>query len=338
MKTLVCVLFSLFSSSIYSETTTLGDSLNALEQINQDEREADCDVISGNALAQESGETQSSFLEHLKSIRSNEKKFNCKMKVVNGCNYHQCTAPERMFYRYPKPMAILVPANMTKPSSFRMHIHGFSYFNKKYDKSLDSMVDSFKYGRSTCKDSGELIMIPYSANNKNTYHHDYLGSTKKFDEFMEEFQRAIKTEERLPVTLSGHSGGGRVISQIVSYITHEPDSKSATRRVKRVEIHDGLYASDRVSNFASWFERSKGVEMNIYSIQGTTTSGYSNSLFNKFGNNAQRSKKENPSTGRDYIYRKNIWGSNTVSHIEEKKRNGEHHWELSRDYWNFEVE
>lgn len=336
MKTLVFILFSSFSFSCYSQSPSLGDSINELVNINRDgQRETECPPEAGGPQMT-SGEAElPGFIDKMKSLSHNGKKFNCFPKTIKGCSYQQCNAPSGMFSKYPKPMAVLVPKNMSTPKSFKVHIHGFSYFNKKYDKSLNSMVDSFEYGKTTCQNSGELVLIPYSEKNKNNHHHTYLASTKKFDDFMEEFQKTIGKTENLPVSLSGHSGGGKVISQIVSYVAHDSSSKSATRRVKQVDIHDGLYSSEWVINFSSWFEKSKGVEMNIYSVRSTSTSGHSNSLFNRFGDNAQTVNRTHPQTNRSYFQRESKRGSNRVKHVEEKSRGGEHHWELSRDYWGY---
>jgi len=335
MKAIVFLLFSLFSSSVYSNTFSFGELLESFESINRTEEELICTPDGSSAAPQAAGPEQPSYTNMLSQLSHNGKRFVCKDKVIEGCSFTQCTAPVGMLKSYPKPMAILIPKGMSEPSSMRVHFHGWSHFGKKYDKSLDSMIDSMEFGRSTCKKNKEITLIPYSAKNKNTHHHTYLASTKKFNAFIEEFQMMTSDPRNLPIKLSGHSGGGKVASKIVSYIEHDTESDSATARVKKVDIYDGLYSSSWVQNYKTWFQKSKGVELNIHSIKSTATNGYSKSLFNLFGENAQTKKKVNPQSNKEYFLRANQWGENKIVLIEEKYRGGDHHWEMNRDFWGF---
>lgn len=335
MKAIVFFLFSFFSFSVYSNSFHFGELLQSFESINHSHEELICTPDGAPTAAQPAGPERPSYASLLSQLSHNGKEFACKDKVIEGCSFTQCSAPAGMLKSYPRPMAILIPKGMTEPNSMRVHFHGFSYFNKKYDKSLDSMIDSFEFGKSTCKNNNEITLIPYSAKNKNTHHHTYLASTKKFDGFIEEFQKMTSDQRKLPVSLSGHSGGGKVVSKIVSYIEHDSESSSATARVNKVDIYDGLYSSSWVSNYKSWFQKSKGVELNIHSIKNSSTNGHSRSLFNLFGENAQTKKKVNPQSNKEYFERENQWGNNKITLIEEKYRGGDHHWEMNRDYWSF---
>lgn len=338
MKTFVLVLFSLITFPLYSETNNVHQLLESFEQINQSDAERDCAPDGAPAAAQPVTPELPYVLTQFESLSHNGKKWVCSEKVINGCYFHQCVSPLNMFKSYPKPVAILIPKHMTEIKSYRVHFHGFSHFNKPYDRNIDSMVKAFEFGKSTCRKTTELTILPFSKNNKNTHHHTYLASTKKFDGFIKEFQQMIGDSEKLPVKLSGHSGGGKVVSKIVSYIAHDPNSESATRRVQAVDVYDGLYGSSWVENYASWFQKSKGVDLNIYSIRNSGTHNLSHALFNRFGDNAQTIKKTHPGTNRNYSLSSNQWGENKIKLIQEKARGGDHHWEMNRDFWDLEID
>ncbi|MCO4794246.1 MAG: hypothetical protein KC493_11060 [Bacteriovoracaceae bacterium] len=336
IKVLSLIMFSIISFPIFSEDSSMGELIHTFEHINRSDTQLNCSPDGTPTAPQPEGPEPQNIITKFKSLSHNNKNLDCQEKVIKGCAYHQCDAPTNMFTTYPKPLAILIPNHMTEVKSYNVHFHGFSYFNKPYDKSLDSMVNAFEFGTSTCKKTSELMIIPFSKNNKNTHHHTYLAGTMKFDGFMKEFQEAIGDQKMSPVHLSGHSGGGKVASKIVSYIEHDSNSTSATRRVKSVNVYDGLYGQSWGENYSSWFKKSKGVELNIFSIKNSPTHNHSHTLFHRYGNNAQTVTRTNPETSRPFTMKTNQWGENKIKLVQEKARGGDHHWEMNRDFWGFD--
>ena len=332
------VSFSLITFPLYSDSSNVNQLIQRFEEINQSIIEQECTSDNAPTSIQYGTSEQLYLLAKFELLSHNDKKFVCSEKLINGCIYNQCVSPLNMFKSYPQPIVILIPKDMTEIKSYRVHFHGFSHFNMPYDRNIDSMVKAFEFGKSTCRTTSELTILPFSKNNKNTHHHTYLASTKKFDGFMKEFQQLIGDTKKLPVKLSGHSGGGKVVSKIVSYMAHDANSESATRRVQAVDVYDGLYGSSWVENYASWFEKSKGVDLNIYSIKNSRTHNLSHALFNRFGDNAQTIKKNHPGTNRSYSLSSNQWGENKIKLIQEKARGGDHHWEMNRDFWDLEID
>lgn len=336
LKIITFLLVLLTSFSVFSEDLRMSELIYSFENINRINAQINCAPDGVPSASQPAAAESPSIVSSLISLTHNDKSMECKEKTIKGCSFQQCNAPAYMFTTYPKPLAVLIPKHMTEIKSYNVHFHGFSYFNKPYDKSLDSMVNAFEFGKSTCKKTSELMIIPFSENNKNTHHHTYLASTKKFDGFMKEFQEAIGDQKKTPIKLSGHSGGGKVASRIVSHIEHDQNSPSASRRVKLVNVYDGLYGQSWAQNYASWFQKSKGVELNIYSIKNSPTHSHSHTLFNRYGNNAQTVTRTNPETGRSFTMKANQWGENKIKLVQEKARGGEHHWEMNRDFWSFD--
>ena len=272
------------------------------------------------------------FIENLKSVTENGKKVSCKPRVIDGCGFDECIAPAGLFNNYPKPVTILIPKNLSYPKSLKVHFHGFSYFGKKWDKNIESMNSSFKFGVSTCKKKDEIILIPYSENNKNNDFHKYFPNSNKFISFLNEVEIKSIMSNKLPITLSAHSGGGKVIANIVK-------DDTLVNRIGAIELYDALYSKYWADNIYNWVDKNQNAKLKIASIKNTTTSTWSNYLYKKIESSISSpvENRINNETNRMFEYRTKDKDGRKISLSEEKYRQGDHHWELNRDFWNLSI-
>lgn len=246
---------------------------------------------------------------HFASVAQNKLTMDCKSLEMNGCEYEQCIAPEGMLNSYPKQVAILIPKTIAQVTQLKVHFHGFTTFQNKWDKSLSDLTSSFEFGNKVCENKSEALIVPFSKNNKNTDFINHLYNATQFNKFIAEIEKLTQSNKPA-IRLSGHSGGGKILANILNTTKYNDQSVDANQRVIQAEVFDGLYAQGWADKLANWYGQNENVQLKLNAIEATTTGTWSHYLEKKF-------KATRP----------------IQSHY-EKNRGGHHHWEIVRDNWN----
>jgi hypothetical protein len=155
---------------------------------------------------------------------------------------------------------LIAEQNRSSPKSrVRIHFHGwsqtstgqpqnpvydFSWPNKNQDpKIADVKKMALAYGMDTDACSEPLIM-PLSRGHDDDYK-SYFKTPEAFDTYIESLQTSVQSliDEETTFTLSAHSGGGKILSLILS---------PRNTRVETVKLLDGTYDTDTPRALNQW--------------------------------------------------------------------------------------
>ncbi|MBL7665851.1 MAG: hypothetical protein JNM93_12015 [Bacteriovoracaceae bacterium] len=168
--------------------------------------------------------------------------FKCDQISSEGCDYHEC---EGQIPQYSQPIRIAIPA---ATHTLRIHFHGHRLqLLPQYDKNLESMIKSFGLSTRLCKNN-ETVIFPGSIGNCKNYDQE-LKEKSQIQSFVKAvnslFDNALID---LPLHLSAHSGGGRVLSRFLSEQVAP----------NQVTIYDGIYSEETKKIVENWLTSSGG--------------------------------------------------------------------------------
>jgi hypothetical protein len=95
----------------------------------------------------------------------------------------------------------------------------------------------------------------------------YFKSSLEFNQFIKDVSLAtsIPNASTLPITISGHSGGGRTLARILNGSVHKVDGK-ANERIDQAFFYDGLYNSWQPDMIANWVKQNSGVKLTMVAL------------------------------------------------------------------------
>ena len=296
MLKMICLIISILNSTwVYPLDKVLVEKVSkSLEEINKGNDANYC-----HKLPEQHPQKISDILA---SLKVNEKSIDCEAVTVKGCEYTQCIAPADFLKSYPKPVAFLIPKGLTHPESLKVHFHGYTTFQNKWDKSLKSLIKSFEFGSATCLNKTQIISVPFSQNNKEADFVEHLGNENQFNAYIEEFQQIINHSFKDAITLSAHSGGGKIIGNILH--------ANKNQNIEELQIYDGLYAKSWADKLHAWHIKNLSKKIKLYAIKDSAPATWSEYLLNKAS------------------------GHESLSLTIESSHGGFHHWEINRDNWN----
>jgi hypothetical protein len=184
----------------------------------------------------------------------------CKT-IKNKCHTKLCVTNTNHFSQ---PMAVILPQEPAQ--IFRIHFLGHTSNNGKpisqngyYDHDLTTAVLNFDFSNRACgKKSNEVIVIPWSQGKCENYDREIINAK----DFLRHFDTLIDIFN-LPLHLSAHSGGGRVLSRIL-------ETKSDLNfKIKNLTLYDGIYSQKEALRFSKWILENPDVHFrNVTLING----------------------------------------------------------------------
>ncbi len=161
-------------------------------------------------------------------------------------------------------VAILIPKNysVSKKVDFVVHFHG-------WNNSVDSVLAQFQLLEQFSESKKNAILIvPQGPKNASDSFGGKLSEEGGFDRFMEELMTILKENNYLNndtkinrIVLTGHSGGYKVISEIIS-------QNIIFKKIKEIYLFDALYGE--TTKFLDWVNVAGQRFFVIYTDNGGT--------------------------------------------------------------------
>jgi hypothetical protein len=183
---------------------------------------------------------------------------------ANGHTYHGKFYSAKEHYS-DSTVAMFIPKNFhaTDHMDFVVHFHGWNHTVAEAlpeYKLIEQFADSGK---------NAILIVPQGPYNAPDSFGGKLEDTNGFARFMEEAMDKLHTDGVLTngsdpigdIILSGHSGGYRVMSEIV-------DHGGLSDKIREVWLFDALYAG--TDNFVSWQKQENGRLLDIFTDHGGT--------------------------------------------------------------------
>jgi hypothetical protein len=179
-----------------------------------------------------------------------------------GRTYNNVLYPGDKHYK-DSSVLIFIPKGYknTGKTDFVIHFHGWR-------NNIDSVCAQFTMiEQFIASGKNAILLIPEGPKNSPDSFGGKLEDDKGFKRFIDEVMdllyssKKIKKKEIGNIILSGHSGGGRVMSFIVM-------RGGLIGNVKELYIFDGLY--EQTEKYAYWLDHYKGKIINIYTEDGGT--------------------------------------------------------------------
>jgi hypothetical protein len=162
-------------------------------------------------------------------------------------------------------VAIFIPKNFRASNKVDLvvHFHGWKNHVESVLKNYQ-LIDQFVASRRNA-----ILVVPQGPYDAPDSFGGKLEDPDGFKHFVEEVLGTLRSHSSLTnaglraggIILSGHSGGYQVISAILDRGGMQPD-------IREVFLFDALYA--QTPRFLSWFDRSHGRMINIYTEHGGT--------------------------------------------------------------------
>jgi hypothetical protein len=162
-------------------------------------------------------------------------------------------------------VAIFIPKGFKETDSIDLVVHFHGWRNSVAGALADfQLIEQFAAsGRNA------VLVVPEGPRNAPDSSGGKLEDEGGFRRFMDEVAATLRRERAVTkadfaigrVILSGHSGGYRVMAEILHH-------GGAGRNIAEVWLFDGLYG--RAEKFLAWADRTKGRLINIYTDDGGT--------------------------------------------------------------------
>lgn len=249
-------------------------------------------------------------------------RVSCRNVTMSGCEMKACVGKVS---GYPVVVASLIPR---KAKSIRIHLHGFSEqlsakgiptgpYNPSYDwnnvkyrtiesailafekKAKDSplkTLEAYQMGASVCQ-LNEIVVMPTSRGHCDTYKKVFT-TPESFGAFVTE----LGFPSGLPLHLSGHSGAGKIMKNILRYDIPE------LTLINKVSAFDAFYAPGEAEALISWARRSPERQVKSVVLETGPPQKYAAIAFG----------------------RRN---SSQLENIKVSKNQGLDHWSLVRAFW-----
>lgn len=182
---------------------------------------------------------------------------------AEGYTYKGTTFPAAKHYS-DSTVALFIPKGFRETArvDFVIHFHGW------HNTVAGTLQNYLLVEQLVASDRNAILIVPEGPHNAPDSAGGKLEDVDGFKRFMAEVLVTLQTNQVLKpeatigkIILSGHSGGYRVISRIVT-------DGGMSSLMREVWLFDALYAeSDR---FLAWNEQTKGRLLNIYTDDGGT--------------------------------------------------------------------
>lgn len=155
---------------------------------------------------------------------------------------------------YPQKVNIYIPAQVSDADlSLSLHFHGYNLEEpQNIQRHFNLQNGDGDYGLFLARSkANSLLVIPESMGNGKDYYSS-LGSSAKVNQFLERISSLTETKAS-KLTLSGHSGAGKVIHQILSQ-----GGSALKPSLKAVGLFDALYGPHE--NIQKWIREKRASE------------------------------------------------------------------------------
>ena len=161
-------------------------------------------------------------------------------------------------------VAILIPKNYfpSKNTDFVIHFHG-------WNNSVDSVLEQFELLDQFSKSNKNAIfVVPQGPKNSSDSFGGKLSEENGFNRFMKELMELLKDRKDIPkdskihdIVLTGHSGGYKVIADIIS-------KNSIFKHIREIYLFDALYGE--INTYLDWVNVAGRKFFVIYTDNGGT--------------------------------------------------------------------
>jgi len=185
-------------------------------------------------------------------------------KRAEGHRYNNQVFPAREHYS-DNTVAIFIPRGFreTGKIDFVVHFHGWK-------NQVEGVLSQYRLVEQLVESQcNAVLVVPQGPRNAPDSFGGKLEDAAGFERFMVEVAETLRQKSALTnknfalgqILLSGHSGGYRVISAIVSH-------GGLAEHLHEVWLFDALYA--QTDEFLAWMDRKQGRFINIYTENGGT--------------------------------------------------------------------
>lgn len=242
-------------------------------------------------------------------------------------------------------------ADFSKLNQGRIHFHGWTQYRengKPYhphydflwenpDKSPDiedlkKFVEAYGVQREVEKNPDMLMVIPVSRGRCDDYPQIHQVST--FDQAVQNLlqELGIAFPDFKFVHLSAHSGGGKVLSELLEKAS---ESRFLSPSAK-VTLYDAIYGEDWKNRILIWMNSTgpgQHRQLDLFTLPGQTPSKFSGMILNSIPSSAQTSTwmvKGNAFFEEKKIFQNQV----TVRRIQETLPLELNHWSLVEFFWD----
>ncbi|KHD87709.1 MAG: hypothetical protein OM95_12860 [Bdellovibrio sp. ArHS] len=154
---------------------------------------------------------------------------------------------------YPQKVNIYIPRSLQQAAlSVNLHFHGYNLDRPQdIQRHFNMKNGDGDYGAFLARSqASSLLVIPESTGNGKDYS-SFLGSAKQVNEFLAKIAKVSGTENQ-KWSMSGHSGAGKVINQILS------DRRSLRPGLNSIALFDALYGPHE--NIQKWVRENRAAK------------------------------------------------------------------------------
>jgi hypothetical protein len=198
-----------------------------------------------------------------------------------SCHFRSCLLPPNEAYG--RPSLVLYPLNPTPTLPIRVHLHGWTQDhgqprNEDYDfawpdemtnptlSELEKFWSAYGLYQGPCAPQPEITVIPLSRGH-NDDHLKYFINPIAFNQYFDLIAAELHAIQPslTEIHLSAHSGGGKILSQILN---------PKNPRINRIKVFDGVYHSSTSDQLNRWLreDHEKKRVLELYSVTENTYS------------------------------------------------------------------
>jgi hypothetical protein len=181
-------------------------------------------------------------------------------KTPNQCLMKKCSGK---ILGYDQNIDVFIPQNINRLSVY-FHGHILAGF-EKYSNSITNTNDPSKLKEKICSSTSATIM-PQSTGACSTFD-TFFKTSAEFNQFINDVSVAssIPNSSSLPISISGHSGGGRTLARILNGTIHKVDGR-ANERIDLAVFYDGIYNDWQPDMISNWVKNSTDVKLTMVAL------------------------------------------------------------------------
>jgi hypothetical protein len=280
--------------------------------------------------------TQSSNLNC--STHQENSPFICSdFKTPHQCLMKKCSGK---ILGYDQNIDVFIPQKINRLSIY-FHGHVLAGF-EKYSNSITNNNDPSLLREKICSSTSATIM-PQSTGACSTFD-SFFKTSAEFNKFIDDVSAAssIPNSSSLPISISGHSGGGRTVARILNGTIHKLDGK-ANERIDQAVFYDGIYNDWQPDMISNWVKNNTNVNLSMVALApikpGQSLSPYKNSnlifkMISGINNPPQASSMIQSKPYKKMLFNQN---SNQVQVLTTPTIDGSHtqsHFDVIKETWS----